>query len=308
MSKFFHICRCNLLFLCVFSVSFNLFAQDSPKEREIKAEETRVLKNINPMTGRESGAPDPLDFLKESKSKKPINKPSREQIEKKIKLEDFEKAKNNIKTPAEYYKKYKKFLNQKNSGLARIFPDRNCDISLSVSVVSVEESERCENSPLIPGRGAYYSFRKQSYYSVVNNEIERPAATSWWDIHFVEGNFIADNCCTQSIISEIGNVDPNSININSSSLLYLKNYKTEKAVKSVSRQNELFLKGVRSDGFVYSRKASARLNNSYVLRTIEYKTTSPKDEYLRVKSDAIWFFKVVGQEEDGSFILLWKKL
>ena len=84
--------------------------------------------------------------------RKAILKKRRENEEnKKTILEEINRK---LAAPDEYYSKYADFLKKKNTGIARMFPDKNCGKGLTVSV---EELERCGNTPPIKGAGSLFS-------------------------------------------------------------------------------------------------------------------------------------------------------
>ena len=78
-------------------------------------------------------------------------------------------------------------------------------------------------------------------------------------------------------------------------------------------------KKINSRGFVYSNIVPLKINSTYVLRSIAYKDVLRVDtakgkfkvktvDVKGITKDIFVAFKVIGQEADGSVILLWRKL
>ena len=217
------------------------------------------------------------------------------------KLEAIEELNKKVSAPPAYYDRYSAFLKNKNTGLARLFPDQGCSQG---KVVSVQELEKCGIFSEIPGTGSSYSFRLSKI----------PADTpldyilgliSISDIRFTGGNFVVGTDRTQDIISSIGEIDLEDITLKSESVKFLKDYKTVSTLTKLKSQNVILTKGVNANGYLYSRIVPVKLQITYILRSIAY---SPESYKTFWNTDQIAAFKVVGQEADGSVILLWKIL
>lgn len=222
--------------------------------------------------------------------------------------------------PADYSAKFSNALKNKKVKLARIYPEKNCYNGKSISV---EEVERCAGIPPIIGGGSFYSFRLQT------NLNERIAVASrvltkadWADIHFIDGKLVAGSSTVQGIIAETGNVDFESLDNDSEAVKFLKDYKSEDKISKLESQKEAVRNGIQFSGYNYSDSVSARLNSTYVLRSIAYLSYSPSQKYsldeimmlkrivdpLDIRTDVLIAFKIIGIENDGSLIILWKEL
>lgn len=212
-------------------------------------------------------------------------------------FENLKKHRQLLMPSAAYFAKYAKLLKDKKMNLARIFIERNCDEG---KVVTIQEIERCADVIPVKGGGSFYSFRLKTniYYG-----------HDWWDIHFLGDRFVVGNNTVQTIISEIGEVDLEEIKLSSKPLKFLNDYKPKRSLAEIKEQNKLLEKGFNSNGFTYSLSAPLKLNSTYVLRSVAYRVN---DKSIRIakesRTNVTLAFKIIGQEKDGSVIILWKEL
>jgi hypothetical protein len=299
------LCRISLL---IFALSLNVFAQNpknitDPSEREELNKRTmeRDLENrvkdlrrlgnepMAPQKSNESavGAPKilPRIIINESEISIRINEINQK-----------------MSAPDEYKNRFAEFLKGKNTGIVRLFPDKDCGKGL---IVDIKELERCAETPELKGAGSLFTVRLMNtpnYFppSMILHYLESS------DVHFVENKFVVGNKTIQDIISDIGEVDLDDI-ANSDSLKFLTELKPSKTTQQLQAQNQIFEKGMKSNGYFYSNSVPVKLNSTYVLRSISY-----YPRYQEFKSfwntDLLLAFKVVGQEKNGSVIVLWKKL
>jgi len=220
------------------------------------------------------------------------------ELEKRKALEEINAL---LSPPEEYRLKHAEFLKEKNTGLVRIFPDRGCDKG---TVVTVQSLERCGQTVPIKGAGSLYSFRlnKLPYYLDLST-VHLYVGLS--DIHFNDGKFVVGTKSILDIIGDIGNVDLANVTLKSDSLKFLKSFKPGKNIAEVVRQTQDLTKGVTDNGILYSTSATVELNRTYVLRSIAFSTRAYSSFW---NTDVLTVFKVVGKEEDGSVVILWKEL
>lgn len=253
----------------------------------------------------------------------PVNPPlvskNREKENKELR-KAFERTRKMIEVPSNY----KAFVvGGGKLNLVRLQPDRRC---YGKGVVSAEELERCADVVPIPGGGSLYSFSAKRHYPLMPNivfleegghlvnsspKLDFGIGGDWWDIHFIDNKFGVGSDWVQGIMSEIGDVDLNEINLNSPSLKFLINYEPEQNVREVRAQNEVLRDGIKDGDFVYSNSAPVKVGSTYVLRSILY-PFKPKfavrGKWKSEGMDMMLAFKVVGAESDGSVILLWKEI
>lgn len=230
----------------------------------------------------------------------PLSKERRRQIEEE-KLKTVEEINRILATPPEYGVRHAEFLKGKNTGLARLVPDRGCDKG---KVVTVQELERCSDTAQIRGAGSRYSFRLNNVPSNL------PLSAIHWlvaisDIHFVDGNIVVGSKEILDIISDIGDVQLTEVDLKSPSLKFLRSFDPDDTREDIEQQRKELTAGITENGFAYSTSANAVVNRTYVLRSINF--AGPR--FLNFwNTDQIVAFRIVGQEKDGSVVLLWKQL
>ena len=231
-------------------------------------------------------------------------------------MEAFERTKDMLVVPVNYYEKYKLLLKNKKVNLARLQPERNCYVGF---LVTVKDLEKCANVVPIPGGGSYYSFRTKLNYPIEKTVVRTSSSSrvydtipyrkaGWWNIHFVDDIFKVENNSVQGIISEIGDIDLEKLNLTSKEFEFLNNFKLKNTQAEVTEQNEALKTGIKFNDFVYSNTASMKVNSTYVLRSIDYSQSHLQKLYPDKRADMTIAFKVVARESDESVIVLWKEL
>lgn len=225
------------------------------------------------------------------------NDPAKTEEEREI-LED---TKQKLAVPSDYYNKFAEFLKSKKYGIARLFLDKGCGQGL---VTNIQELERCADVPQIKGGGSLFSFR----FGKISDFLSLKSISyilEQSDIHFVENKFVVGNETTQDLISNIGELNLENLDLKSDAFKFLIDFKPRRTKSEFSAQKSELDAGINENGFLYSTSAPVKLNNTYALRTIAY---YKKRHDYRWNKDLLIAFKVVGQEQDGSIIILWKKL
>mgnify|MGYP007103845864 FL=1 len=200
-----------------------------------------------------------------------------------------------------YLETYAEFLKRNKNGIFRIFGDIGCDEGLTVSV---EKLSKCRDFIPIKGGGSLFSFRYRSHLAV---------AQDFWDLHFIDGKLIAGNDSVEGLIAEIGGGDLEKANLKDAAFKAFGRYEPKRSTTEIRDQNRRLAKGLEINGYTFSNTAVAKLNSVYALRIVAY---NPR---MRGKlfSDARAFgrgldlriaFKIVGHEEDGSLVIIWKEL
>lgn len=220
--------------------------------------------------------------------------------EKEAKKEFLAEINKKLAPPAEYFSAYADFLKQKNTGIARMLPDTNCDRG---RVVDVAELERCRETPSIPGAGSLYSTRLDEIPS--NYPLKAVLGMiGQSEIHLVGDKLNVGNKWTQGMIGEIGEADLAAVDIKSAGFKFLRDYEKAENTAELALKNAELEKGVESGGFFYSTSAPVKVGSVYALRSIacwdKYKSFWNTDVFVALK--------IVGREKDGSIIFIWKKL
>jgi len=198
-------------------------------------------------------------------------------------MEAFERTKSMLVVPQNYYEKYKSLLKDKRVKLARLQPDRNCFADL---VVSVEDLEKCADVVPIRGGGSFYSFRTKLNYPLETTVVRASNKSavigtipilnpgkgeSWWNIHFIADNFKVENNSVQGIISEIGDVNLENLNLTSKEFEFLNNFKPNNTQAEIMEQNKILKKGVKFNNFIYSNAVSMKLNICFTFNRLPFK-------------------------------------
>lgn len=206
-----------------------------------------------------------------------------------------------LSVPPEYGIKYAEFLKGKKTGIARLFPDRGCDKGIVVSVAALE---RCGTTAPIKGAGSRFSFRLNKLPDYASLDfIQYLIGES--DIHFVDGKFVVGTESIQDIIADIGEIELDDVALKSDAAKFLRSFKPANTVAKVAVQNQNLAAGVSENGFVYSTSVAITLDRTYLLRSIAFRTREYGSFW---NTDVLTAFKVVGQETDGSVVILWKEL
>lgn len=225
-----------------------------------------------------------------------IAKEIREERSKRI-----EEINQKISPPTPYYSRFADFLKNKNTGIARIFPDKNCGKGI---IVDVKELERCANTADIAGAGSLYSLRLNE----IPDNLPLPLILNYIaqsDIHLIDDKFVVGNSSIQDIIGNVGEVELTDIDAKVEAVKYLREFKPATKTTQISLQKQELEKGISRNGYFYSNSARVKLNNTYVLRSVAYSSSAWRSFW---NTDILAVFKVVGQEPDGSVVILWKKL
>jgi hypothetical protein len=212
-------------------------------------------------------------------------------------IENYSKILNMLRPPNSYYIKYADLLKDEKWNLARLFVDKNCGEG---KIVAVKELERCANVAPVKGGGSLYSFRlrKNAYFT-----------PDWWDIHFTGDKFTVGNETVQTIISDVGAVDLKDVHLKSKAFEFLKDYEPKLTLAELKEQNKILEKGITFGGFTYSNSVAVNPDSTYVLRSTAYRL---KIQTLLMNVgkgiDTFVAFRIVGREQDGSLVILWKEL
>ena len=227
---------------------------------------------------------------------------SAEEIERRKEIIAFwEEVNEKLKVPNEYLVKHQDFLNQKRTGTAKIFPDNGC--GQEINLVTVEELERCKVRPQIIGGGSFFSFSFDKIVNLFNpNMVNSYLKES--NIHFINGELVNGKNLNQVIFAEIGDVNLDEITSKTGSFQFLKKWKYAHNKAQFEEQNQLLEKGLENNGIFYSNKAKVKIDTTYILRSIIYSA----QHHFPNDTDIIVAFRIIGQEADGSIIILWKKM
>lgn len=199
--------------------------------------------------------------------------------------------------PMEYIRKYHVYATSPWMGLARIFPDKNCGTG---GTVTLAELERCADVPQKGRGGSIYSFR--AGYGL------RGLGKSGWILHYASGKFEIGNDIIQGIIADLGDVDIESVDLEHKAFEFLNGYDPKQKRKAIAEQSKLLAGGIKAEGYTFTNAAPVKSGSTYALRSVIYRYSEEGAPLPNRGFDQYVVFKVVGQEADGSVIIIWKEL
>lgn len=195
--------------------------------------------------------------------------------------------------------KYAVFLKQENTGIIKLLNNK-CDENSKV----ISASENCLNNTM-PGAGAAYSFRQENYRT-----------SNLADIKLVDNLFSISGKWIHGLFVEIGDISLDKVSLETAGNQYLINFQPALEYESAKEIDFNLVKGIKKDGFIYSRAVAINENTTYLLRSIAYRGEVVKSvqgfvynelDYDKRK-DIIIAFRVVQRDLDGSVTILWKRL
>jgi len=108
----------------------------------------------------------------------------------------------------------------------------------------------------------------------------------------------------------------NEVSLQTAGLKYMIDLKPSPGFKEANTVNESLIKGIKQNGFLYTRSLPVIENNTYALRSIAYRgrvMTSIKGvpynelDFDR-RRDIVVVFRIVQKDADGSISILWNQL
>jgi len=198
------------------------------------------------------------------------------------------------------FERYREFLTRPNAGLFKLVPDAGCAENTKV----IAASEACMKFTF-PGAGNSYSFRTRNY-----------RIKSLADLTFSEAQLQVNGVLTHGVLVSLGDVPLDSVSLQTAALKYLIQFQPSTGFKEANTINESLDRGVKRDGFLYSRSVAAIENNTYALRSIAYRgkvMNAVKGIPYNVldfdkRRDIIVAFRIVQKDADGSISILWNQL
>jgi hypothetical protein len=203
----------------------------------------------------------------------PAQSPDRAQIEREIfalRAQLQEKEKSLLAVSAEDLVKYADFLAQPDTGLVRLLPREKYDGILTVR-----------------GGGAYYAFTKQTHEYGYGSDValERGALSTG----FAGADF--------GMLTVVGDVPLEEVTLAHPSVTPLVDFKSPSEAPEARKEQRRTSEGFQANGFKYAGSRPARVDTTYVLRSINY------DNW-----DVLVAFRAFREDPDGSIVLSWKLL
>ncbi len=195
---------------------------------------------------------------------------------------------------------YADFLEKRNTGIIKFNADSSCVSDTDVIVAS----EKCLAYKM-PGAGAAYSFRTESY------RLPRLA-----DVILLDGIFRTGGVFQHVIMAELGDVPIEAVTLETNGLKYLVDLKPVRDGDEFMRFDDQIVKGINADGFLYRKGHPVKENSTFALRSIAYRGTFIRsvdgiryDELeFDKRRDVIVAFRVVERDAAGNITIVWKRL
>lgn len=199
-----------------------------------------------------------------------------------------------LRPPDEYWRRHGKFLESSETGMFRIFPRSNCDQGLTLSP---EDSKKCRNFIPIKGGGSYYSFRLQS---------NLPLADDSWDLQFENGHLKGGNSSVQVLMTELGISDLDAVKKGAAEFQSLKGFDPSRSLATISAQQPELEKGIEVKGRQLRSSVIASKDAVYGVRIVALSRGDNVLDRVTRGLDILLALQVVGEESDGSLVILWK--
>ncbi|HKO99038.1 MAG TPA: hypothetical protein VJU86_18695 [Pyrinomonadaceae bacterium] len=172
------------------------------------------------------------------------------------------------------------FLRQSDTGLVRLLPREKYDDNAY--------KEKTKPSVTIRGGGAYYSFTMLSHdYNSGAPQIS--LENKKLSVGFAGANY--------GILTTLGNVSLEEITIDHPSVQFMANYEPPNEETSARLEARRFVNGVSIGEARYTRSEPAKVDTTYLLRSISF-----------ISADVLVALRIVRQDTDGSMIIAWKLL
>jgi hypothetical protein len=178
-------------------------------------------------------------------------------------------------------------LRKDGTGMTRLLPF----CAVDPRIVDVRGS-CADGLPLIPGRGAFYSFKTENHEA-------RSSSDLWLNdkefrVGFAERAF--------GKITTLGDVPLDELTLHSSAVAPLLSLAPAKTFDEMFKIYEQNRSALASAEHAYGTTSPAQPNTTYVLRSTAYKPNGRK------ATDVVVAFRVTRQDTDGSVTIVWKQL
>lgn len=196
--------------------------------------------------------------------------------------------------------KHAAFLEAANTGIVKLNAESSCVADTNV----ISASEKCMAFK-VPGAGAAYSFRTESY---------RMARLA--DVILLDGVFWSGGVFQQVMMADLGDIPIENVGLDTSGMKYLVEMLPVRDSDEFMKFEAETTKGVQADGFLYRKGHEAKQKTTFALRSIAYRGTYMRsidkvsyDELdFDKRRDVIVVFRVVDKDAAGNLTIIWKRL
>ena len=201
------------------------------------------------------------------------------------------------------FEQYHKFLEQKQTGIIKIFPSYDC---LSKNVIRLDG----DCTKFVPD-SSDFSFREMSYVHPL-----------YHDVGFARGELISDAFFAQGIIASLGDIPIADVTIDTPGVDFLASYQTDTTFEAARKTAKTFRTGMGGN-FRYSSHVDALPNTTYAFRIIAYdlanslpplseERTLPELKFLSLsqdkREDLTAVFRIIRIDDLGGLTIVWKEL
>lgn len=173
---------------------------------------------------------------------------------------------------------YAAFLRQSNTGLIRLLPRDKFDS---------EAYKRNNKTIVIRGGGSYYSFARLTHEYGFGSDIELDQGA--FSVGFAGADY--------GFMTNLGDVPIESVDSETPAVAVFAAYKTPRQDQLARKEALRVGEGANIDGVPVKSRLPAYSDSTYLLRSINYRT-----------SDVLVVFRVVRIDSDGSTTIVWKLL
>lgn len=202
--------------------------------------------------------------------------------------------------PRIYRKQFEDVLNLDDTGMTRIFPNKNCGEG---KLVTLAELERCADVPETRSGGSTFSFRCRVDSTTGCYTKNRT------DLKLKENKFVVGDGVVQGMIADLGDIDVLTVDLNHKAVHYLDDWDPKQSLTKIAEQDAKLAKGIKGRGYTFTNAAQLKLNSTYVMRSVLYRhhekgALSVPDNGTDVRV----VFKVAAIDTDGSVLIVWREL
>lgn len=196
--------------------------------------------------------------------------------------------------------RYRDLLKMPDTGIVKLNADSSCISDKDVVVAT----EKCRAFGM-PGAGAAYSFRTESY------RLPRLA-----DVILIDGVFKTGGVFQQVIMADIGDTPIEAVNLDLPAMKFLGGIEPVRDSREFLRYDAEITKGIEADGFLYRKGHPVKENSTFVLRSIAYEGKFmlsvdgiPYDELeFDRRRDVTAAFRVIERDPAGNITIVWRRL
>lgn len=172
---------------------------------------------------------------------------------------------------AEDFKRYLDYYGQKDRGVMKLLP-----------------REKYDNKMTVSGGGAYYSFKKLDHDYGQGSDIS------------LEQNYLSSGFagCDFGYLVSLGDVELEEVTDSHPALKFFLDFKPGDSEPEIRKQQSHW--DFEENGFKYSRRTKFKIGETFGLRSIIFGKG--------YGSDTVIVFKLIKKNEDGSLLIVWKKL